>query len=482
MTKRNRFEPARLLVFGFCLGAIGLAFVDVLRGSWDHDSGLFLLLSSYVSSGLVPYIDFRTMYTPLMIVIDSVPFVIGIPPWIIAITLPLAWISANVVVTYLLTWKYTGDSRAALVIAGLYPLFCIENGGNHVTLEHGVVFFTSLALLFSMRESPWASGLAAGAMLGLAFLSKQVALISCISWMLIAVWTFKDSRLRRIGLGILGFVLTMIPLLVLLLLAWRRDGDGETSFDLFQQYVQESTQIHLSVIWNEFQRSPFTAWLVLLCVLLLGLFLARPWHPEDRVYALAFGIPLALYFAPRMLRNYPHYDLNAWPFLAMTLAYALKHYPGVFKKMVPAALAGLLVLGYGWNWQGLVASGHFDRWTRPNLLFTTFRPVAERMSAILLPGEKFFNAGDFSEFELLTGHFPKDLSRTYGFCPDFKSCVDYYDYLGKPTERLALVADVGQAAAGQKRSELLTSGYHMLESFSEDPRIRVELYLRSDTQ
>ena len=174
LSKRNQV----FLGFLFFTACVSLSVVDVFRGFWDHDEGFFLVQSLAMTKGYKPLFDYPCLYPPLFIMLNAIPIFLGIDHWLLTWGLPVFWIVLNGGLTALCWKKYApnGSDFTAWLVAGLFPLFCIDFGGTHLTLEHGITFFALLALLnYDIKKN--SSLFWVGACVGSAFLCKQMGLL-----------------------------------------------------------------------------------------------------------------------------------------------------------------------------------------------------------------------------------------------------------------------------------------------------------------
>src|ERR1043166_4769473 len=133
---------------GWAAAAVGLmlAAAAIVIGPWDHDGGFYLLRGAAIAGGFRPYIDYHVIYPPLVDMLTALAVRMMTSRLFLAIAIPFGWIVATAIASGLLTWKITRSHAIATLIGALFPLYAIDNGGNHLTLEFGVAFFTLLAL------------------------------------------------------------------------------------------------------------------------------------------------------------------------------------------------------------------------------------------------------------------------------------------------------------------------------------------------
>jgi uncharacterized membrane protein YkgB len=313
-------SSALIETVAWAAGAIGLtlAAAAIVIGPWDHDSGDFLINGSYIAQGIRPYVDYHTMYPPLVDIITA--FAVRTPAsrLFLAIGIPFAWILATSIASGVLAWTITRSHAIATLISALFPLFAIDNGGNHLTLEYGVTFFTLLALAVIVGETRLTALRLAccGIFIAAAMLSKQTG---AVAFMPVAAILY--TRRSEVSRKMTGAFLAGLALPPLAILSWLR-------FDIVAIYQNVVTQVvdyaaksptgHSG--WRHEFVYPVSAFLeiiVIVCGVAVLVYVPR--------WRLLGGAALAAAFIdalPRLLRDYRHYNINMWAFMVLLLALA----------------------------------------------------------------------------------------------------------------------------------------------------------------
>ena len=341
-------SPARIAASIFLGIALLLAGWWVVYGPWDHDGGAYLLRGAYAADGLRPYLDYPSIYPPLVDGLTAVAVHLPLGRLAIAILLPIAWILANCIATAVLVHVITKDWIASLILGGVYALFAIANGGNHLTLEHAMAFFGLLA---------FAS--ASAGRLGLAAFFAACATLSKQNGILVFVPILAYSTRRDFARMIAA---AAVP--VAAVVAWIRDVPAMAKAclsDLITYSRQPAITPQLS---TELMRSPET--LILFLIVAMAVVLAR-----SRIVVWLALACAVLEFLPRLVRNYPHYTINLWPFLVLILAIAMP-------RMRRIAIPAIAVLAF-------VLVGYRTRWRSPSPLLATFEPTAQFVARITPP-------------------------------------------------------------------------------------------------
>lgn len=361
----RRAEIVALSVAAICAG---LAIADVVFGPWDRDGGFYLLQATYTAAGVRPYLDYHLIYPPLMNLLDA-PFVaLPVSRLSLAIALPAIWIAANGAATAFLAWTVTRNRVQTTLMTGLFFAYCIENGGNHLTLEHGVMLFAMLALALVLDTRPFSPGRLAWAGLAAsaACLCKQNGAIVLLPIAAVLLTRRETRALQPLAAFAAGFAL--LPLAVLTWLGFKLSAIYQNLWLDALGYAEATLP---DTGWrNEISRAPGTVVLFFVAGVAALTVAAR-----NRKLLLLCGATLVsaiLEFLPRVIRNYPHYNLNIWPFLALLLLLALAHFATREGALTTAGLQAA-VLVYSLT----LALQHFQTGTPPlvrlNVAATTLR-------------------------------------------------------------------------------------------------------------
>lgn len=343
--------------------ALSLAAGAVVFGPWDHDGGAYLLRGAYVAQGLRPYINYPSIYPPIVDATTAVAVLLPLSRLNIALALPILWVIAVAAASFIVVWLLRRDTTAALIVAAISAVFTAANGGNHLTLELGVALFGCLAFAAAIADRP----LLAGALTACAALSKQPGVLVFVP----LVFLLPRRSLPRAALG------ASVPLILCTL--WIRDLHAMWKGCVSDLMLYSQQSAPTPPIAGEFVRSPETV-LLLLIVVVAAALVRTP-------VAWAALACAALEFAPRLVRNYPHYTINLWPFIALILAYALT-------ARVRVAVLGIFCA---------LAMMHFyfhSRWQKSPLL-TIFNDAAQRVAAVTPPNDRVRQYGSEPIIEFL---------------------------------------------------------------------------------
>jgi hypothetical protein len=394
-----------ILLLAFAAGLlVVIALIDILCGPWDHDGGFFLLRSSYVAAGLRPYLDYVSIYPPLMDLLDAIPMLLPIDRVALAVAIPLGWQLLNAAVTFLLGWRLTRDLPVALMLAVLFLIYSIDNGGNHLTLEHGVVLFSLLTLLCATGPRlTVAHAAAAGACACCALLCKQNGVVIALPLLALLWQRRRDLPPRKALPAALAGAAAVLAMLASWL-DWRLGVIYANTVGKLTKYAASGPRPR-GVLLGELVRSPWTAMLILLALAAGAALLLQRHAPRQHKLLIGSLLLFAIAeFLPRLARNYPHYNLNLWPALAALLALALTAGPPPrARSFLFNLLLGIAALGVAIS----LSSRHLSGKSR---LLSDFAPAARALAIVTPPGTPVRQYGTEPVLEFLAARRQEQIS------------------------------------------------------------------------
>jgi hypothetical protein len=333
--------------FALICGVV-LSAAAVVLDPWDHDGGYFLLRAADAARGLRPYLDYQSVYTPLNEILMGPLIATGWSRIVLAIAIPMLWILANTILSFSLAARVSDSRVVGILIASLFPFFAIQNDGDHLTLEHGVAFFSMAALFCIARpvELSRRRMTLCGVWIAAAAAYKQPGIIVLLPVAAI-LWTRRAELTRKTVLALAGGFAT-VPIVILAWLSFDVVAVAHSLLSL-KGYVKvalpntPSSLIHFlaRLVSRDLTYYPETLACFLVGIAIAVLIMIRR-GDAGLVTAAAVAGGL-IQFAPRMLRNYPHYNLNIWPFLVLILALGAAGFPRQARAAIVFVLCALSV-------------------------------------------------------------------------------------------------------------------------------------------
>jgi 4-amino-4-deoxy-L-arabinose transferase-like glycosyltransferase len=267
-----------------------------------------------------------------------------------------------------------------------------------VTTDTPLVLFSVASVLVFARAAQRASNglfLAAGALLGLAFLSKYFAVLLGIAYL---AWAITAKNPRAIGcvfLGVLPFGLLNLYWNYdacwcnVMFNAINRHGDDDSGWSLATPALYAASLAYLAapLLWFAWQgRSRLRA----------------AWQrPGERALMLAWLVPLALFAALSPVKRIGlHWLLSFLPALVLSVALALERRQLATSVRVFALIAGLHVVviavvaalpAQAWQWKGLDA-----RLVFPGRIAELLGAIAAELPGRVLAADSYASAALFA--------------------------------------------------------------------------------------
>jgi hypothetical protein len=350
------------------------ATADVIFGVWDHDGGFFLQRAAETAAGFKPYLDIGSLYPPLMELMMA-PLVMLAPSHILlAVVIPVGWVLVNIAATAFVLRSAGVDRGFALLIGALFAVFSVQNGGNHLTLEHGVTFFGCLAFGVLVRPgtlTPRRVALAA-MFASAATLMKQNGVVVFLPIVAMLIAQRAEVTRRHVGAFVGGALI--LPALLLVWLEGKIFVIYDNVVSMLHRYAEASDPTTFNLA-SEAARAPETV-LLFATAIALAVLVAR--SPRYRWVAIAAAAGAVVELLPRYVRNYSHYNLNAWAFIVLTIALALASLSASWQKALRVYFAGFALIAFAGVFLGAT-------WGTPSPLFSIFYPAARTVYAVTPP-------------------------------------------------------------------------------------------------
>lgn len=454
MTKCSEPSIAQLTV----LAALAILSIDILTGPWDHDGSYFLMLSWLISEGFKLYSDLPTKYPPFMFWVDSFYFSAGLPnTWSPAI-LALAWNAAVGGITFVYCLRRTRSRTFSYFITALWFVFSVDNGGNHVTLELAVVFFTLCSLVFLSSQRPSSAVLSGIAFAAVCF-SKQVG-VANFGEILVRIRTEKSTKIAQFVIGVFTGVVLVF------LYVWDVPAMYQNLVVDVVAYAQTPERHSLSgFIEQELRRGPTTLFLSLASLPFL-IWLLRI-RAIDSVCFVALVIGLVGRLLPFLARPYTHYYLNLWPLFVFLLVEPAAFSPMRYLHPITRVAQVILVTISG-LW--FLLPEHSLRWQALSPGYSVLQRAANHINECSPMSVPVLQLGNESAIELYTKRVPPYHDSKWG------EPHERFDLAGK----IVVVVTPGQSRRESLVERLLNSG-HILTFDDSDftsfgGTLRVEVY------
>lgn len=305
---RTACALAAILLLALFLRGWNLTGYNGLRNNYVE--GQILYTAGKIAEGLVPYRDFIYTHPPLVSYITAVVFkFFGAGLWQArAVNLLLGAITT--IPLYLVAKKVAGPKAAILaaLIWAIHPN-AVESG-RLVVRETAMAFFmlSGIAVMFYKRTSTWR--FLSGLLLGLAVLSKEVAILAVLPVLL--AYGIKGRKLLPI---LLGLGIALAPMAYFYAIA---NENMLFAIKFHANTIPLTMQDKLSL----FYESVFNENLLLLLLALIGAIKVA----QEKGLHSRFLLAWAIYTSGILLhRTYTwHYGSQFLPFIAIFLAIGIK--------------------------------------------------------------------------------------------------------------------------------------------------------------
>lgn len=277
------------------------------------DAPFYVSMARDIAHGLVPYRDIRLNYTPLVMYFNSIGWLLWErPPFAFFVFLQYAVIVASGFALYGIARKKELSPDRALLLSLFFLITTLSSDGSAINLEVYGILLTLLAFRQWMGARYFWTGL----LLGLSFFCKQYGILNFVPFALLVF--FEAGRLRNLTVFALGGLCALALFAIYFIgiahvepmaLIEQLTGQGYGQMGIAQQKSVLTFASGGKIFWLMF----------------LPLVLVRPNLKDKIQLSLAVGIVLAL--LPTVVQQFPHYFLNAFPYLALLIVCASAHRP-----------------------------------------------------------------------------------------------------------------------------------------------------------
>lgn len=306
--KRNFFQKYQEIFTGLFLLALwlcfGYFFVLSFQKPLYQDEGVFLAIGKGMAEGRLPYSDFWDHKTPGIYFLWSALYpLFGTRVIFYQI---FTWLCnfLSAILVFGLAEKLKQGSGKFAAIFFLCALVFFE--GNYLTVGPFLGFLTILAVWLVLFYQQKRAFFAAGAVLGVAILFKQTAVLGLLPFLIYFLW---QKKFRETVFFIIGWA---APIIVSIIYFWSRGVLAEFWQQAFVASFQNYPAEPLGTVfklWVETFARVWWLWAgVLLAILSFNKLPAGKW-----LITLSILFPAFTFF----VRHYPHYWLQVLPLLSV---------------------------------------------------------------------------------------------------------------------------------------------------------------------
>jgi hypothetical protein len=252
---------------------------------------------------------------------------------------------------------------------------------------------------------------------------------------------------------------------LLLTVLWIRDVGAlvDSLFGALSWYAGQRAVFRPLTFASEWQRSPETVILLAAVAVIATALVARG---TRRLVVAAAAAGAVGELLPRLIRNYPHYDINIWPFLALIVVIALAAENNAIQRgtrwfVAAFATAASLFVVLTAPWRGT------------SELLSTFDPVAAHVAAVTPPAGVVRQYGSEPIVEFLANRREEIVNKPYAAV--FGAVWDGSGvYPGAPSPGTTVVAVwTGQPWMGQLLQSLAAQGFVRAGVYGVFPRVAI---------
>lgn len=318
----------------FPIGALILLFVGFIlsyRFSYiSSDAPYYLMVAKDISQGAIPYKDLYLSYTPLMMYLNSLMFLIfEEPDYNLFLLFQFLVVIIILCFFYKTILSYFNLSISdSLLLSSFFGISILSSDGSLIILEVYSILMVMIAFLFFQKGSYFIVGI----FLGLSFFFKQYGLLNFFPFFIYIFMTKKDVIKRILKISIGG----LIPLAVFLIYFL-----GYENLNLSRIITQIGG---IEYIQYSLLKTPNLINLILgakVFLLLLLVLIFLPLKIFRKKYNILLLTGLCINLTPVILQSFQHYYINCFPYLFLMIAYNWKDFNR--KILVPISISFSLI-------------------------------------------------------------------------------------------------------------------------------------------
>lgn len=382
-----------------------IVFFSVYGAYISADAPYYLAVARDISSGLMPYKDINMGYTPLMMYLNSLLYLLfDNPSYHLFLILQFLVIALLVGLFYRICTKFNLTRGKSLFLSLFLFLSILSSDGTYINLEVYVILFIMIAFLFLVDKKYFLAGVA----LSVGFFFKQYGLLSFVPFFLLVI-TYRPYQKR----SLLGFIAgALLPLMIFIL--YYTVIENVSFINLFDQlsgraYAEKAVASGKSL----FSFSLLAGSKVFL-LLLIPLFFLKINPIKNRVDGILI-IGIIVNLLPVLIQYFQHYFILTYPYIFILM---MRNHQNFDRKFVVISNLVLLVISV------LL----FLRIFRYKDVYDQQVKIAEKISEKYPEGSEVFLEGNIRYLYFLNDYrnpVLEEVGYDYGFTPDEEFREEY---------------------------------------------------------
>lgn len=377
------------------------------------DAPFYLSISRDVANGKVIYKDIYNVYTPIMMQLNSLVYIIfDNPGYHVYLLFQYLIISVSTFFFYRICLNHEIHKNIAIFLSVFLFLSILGSDGTYIILEVYVIMFVFASYWFLQKSQFFLSG----AILSLAFLSKQYGVLNFVPFFLLISTSplFKMHFLFKFLIG------ASFPVFIFL---------GYYLFfqniDLLSLYIQLTGQGYEQNMKDVgFTIMGFLSGAKIFILIMFPFLFVKIQPIQNRVEGiLILGIILNL--LPLIVQNFAHYFILTFPYVFILLA---MKYQDFNKKLFYTCNIVLI----------LISVSLFLRVIRYKDVYSEQLEIAKKYEEVLPKGSTVFLYKGYRYLYLLNDYqnpVLKSIGYSYGYKPD-ESFIQKYEVLMDEEEKI----------------------------------------------
>lgn len=278
----------------------------ILSIKWAYistDAPYYLSVARDISRGNVPYKDIYLSYTPVMMYLNSIIYLIfKDPSYFILLSFQFLVIALSSSILYDISFKLNKSKSRSVFFSLLFFLSVLASDGTYINLEIYVIFFVILAYWLLQRQRYFLCGM----ILALSFFSKQYGILNFIPFFLLIFFDQKYKKAHLIKFATGG----ALPLIIFFIYFILFNGVNFKSLILqLTGAGYDQDMMDLETTWFSFLAGAKIFLLLLFPFICMG----TKYFRNKFDVALLFGLGINL--LPLYIQTVSHYFLLCFPYI-----------------------------------------------------------------------------------------------------------------------------------------------------------------------